>query len=346
MAGPTRRRTWLSLCGVAIVLIVAVATLPGVFRASRATSPGAPASPTPSLSAAAGTRPRSATAAPGRRAALHALARLLAHRHPGGQIAHISSVEVARGSADTWWVAGSAFPASASAYLAVAVKDRDTWRLRWCGADARSCRAWMAPRLYRQLFPSTDVNWAGYYVASGHFTSVRATWKQPRIAASRDYQLSVWVGLDGSRDVDQVEQTGTMWDRHSSVAFYEMVPRPPFVGGVAIRPGDTISAAVRCLGRHRFRLTLFDHTRQVRYSLVRTDPAALCASAEIVVEGHGTAHGLAPFTTVDFTDCLVNGRPLGAFDPTKVEIVDDFGSLETCTSSVSVDGLSFTVARQ
>jgi hypothetical protein len=213
-----------------------------------------------------------------------------------------------------------------------------------------------------QPLSSVAGNWAGYWVDSGHFKSVKATWTQP--ALTRGGKLaraaSVWVGLDGVTN-GHVEQIGTgsvvqgRW--HMTVLFYEMFPlrsvlHPPGVTGThggktVIRPGDTITAEVTYLGHHRFRLALTDRTRHERFSTVQTSMVARRVSAEIIVEGPDVArHRLAHFRPVHFTACEVDGRPLGDWPLTRTSIGPDSGPFATSTSPLGNDGASFTVTRR
>ncbi len=58
--------------------------------------------------------------------------------------------------------------------------------------------------------PMTSANWSGYDATGGPFTSVTATWTQPRIryAGVTSTDVAFWVGLDGDGS-DTVEQIGT-----------------------------------------------------------------------------------------------------------------------------------------
>jgi hypothetical protein len=141
--------------------------------------------------------------------------------------------------------------------------------------------------------------------------------------------------------------------------WYEMYPKPPVtdlwakvaVGRqqLSMGPGDTLRASVVFLGGRRFRLTLIDRTQGERFTTVqrRTDPGF--RSAEIIVEGywHRGHDLLAAFRPVRFTDCRVNGRPLGAWRSGKTEIViGPSGRYLTSTSQLGGGGTSFSVSRQ
>ncbi len=62
------------------------------------------------------------------------------------------------------------------------------------------------------------LNWAGYDATSAHYTSVSASWVQPKVTCKDDneYVAAFWVGLDGGKSGDDsVEQTGT-----EAICFY------------------------------------------------------------------------------------------------------------------------------
>ncbi len=106
--------------------------------------------------------------------------------------------------------------------------------------------------------PTTDTsrNWAGYAVTSktGHrtsFTSVAATWKQPKVQCDRDgSRAAVWVGIGGYGDgPGSLMQIGTNTDcragRPSYTTFYEVTPAyAVIVRGLEVRAGDVMRAEV------------------------------------------------------------------------------------------------------
>jgi hypothetical protein len=208
-------------------------------------------------------------------------------------------------------------------------------------------------------------NWAGYVAVGRRFTSVTATWTQPEVHAtwSTARRVDIWVGLDGATGVSStVEQTGIGcgegFDPWSVCwAWYEMVPKPPVTIDTArvasgsqdmtVSPGDTVTATVTSLGDQRFRLTLVDDSLGESFSTVKTSPAAKCDSAEIIVESHfGRWMSLAEFDPVHFTDCAVDGRPIGSFKADRSDITTDDGHALTSTSAVGADGASFAVTRR
>ena len=197
--------------------------------------------------------------------------------------------------------------------------------------------------------------------------SVTATWVEPSatVTGTNFKSASFWVGLGGWNG-DGLTQIGTSADTQGGRAatfyaypWYELYPKPPVTdlwGHVAVarqqlsvRPGDTLTASVVYLGGRRFRLSLIDKTQGERFATVqrRADPGF--RSAEIIVEGywHRGHDLLAAFRPVRFTECRVNGSPLGAWRPGKTEIVFvPSGPHLTSTSQLDGGGTSFSVARQ
>ena len=116
---------------------------------------------------------------------------------------------------------------------------------------------------------------------------------------------------------------------------------------MVVSPGDTVTATVTSLGDQRFRLTLVDDTRGESFSIIKSSRVAKCDTAEIIVEAHlKHGWGLAEFGTVHFTDCLVDGRPIGSFDWKTTDIATKDGHFMTSTSYLGADGASFEVTRR
>ncbi len=214
-----------------------------------------------------------------------------------------------------------------------------------------------------------DGNWAGYVAGGQQFTSVTATWTQPAVRttsiSAKPIDVDIWVGLDGGvRGSDTVEQTGSTYGAGCNdqgagcYAWYETYPRPwvtiarAQMAGLgsqhmAVFAGDTVTATVTSLGDQRFRFTLADDTLGESFSTVKTSPAAKCECAEIIVEAHlQNGVGLPDFGPVHFTNCLVDGRPIGSFDGYRTDITSDHGHFMTAASTVADDGTSFTVTRR
>ncbi len=202
----------------------------------------------------------------------------------------------------------------------------------------------------------TSGNWAGLAVAGGpgEFRSVRATWTVPRVTCSPgETSFSIhWVGLDGYRVSNTVEQIGTESSCHYGSpaydAWYELVPSgpkflPPTTMPVA--PGDRFTATVK-YEHGVFELSLLNHTEGVPFTTRQSNPGAQRATAEVIVEApgsHGRTLPLSQFGKVVFTGATVNDRALGEFDPDRIVMTDAAGQVIADTQVISER--SFSVRR-
>src|ERR1700677_3607806 len=136
---------------------------------------------------------------------------------------------------------------------------------------------------------SESTNWSGYAADSGTYTSVSASWVQPKAtcSGSGDKYASFWVGLDGYSS-STVEQTGTDSDCDGSTpsyyGWYETYPNPSYNFGDTIEPGDTITASVTSEGSGNFEYTLADQTQGWSVSTEQSEPGASLSSAEAIAQ--------------------------------------------------------------
>jgi hypothetical protein len=174
----------------------------------------------------------------------------------------------------------------------------------------------------------TSSNWAGYAVTPTpggsviSFTNVVGTWVQPAVncTSGTPSYSAFWVGLGGfDETASSLEQTGTESNCTSSNtpqydAWYEILPAPPVRLKLAIRPGDTISAAVTVTGRTlHFRLR--NLTRRTVVNKKVTMAAPDLTSAEWIAEAPAACSGsgrcsvlpLANFGSVDFQQAAATG---------------------------------------
>ena len=194
-------------------------------------------------------------------------------------------------------------------------------------------------------------NWSGYdVVTGGPFTSVTATWKQPRVRpSSADFTDAVfWVGLDGdTSDPDNdpaqtVEQIGTegfsLMGHVYYDAWYEMYPDAPHFlntpsdkqNYLPIHAGDWVTATVTWVPAtdatdtspatlEGFTLTLVDHTTSKSVTKTidtpKTGVPPARSSVEVVAEAPSLADGsilpIADFGLLSFRDCAFDGQPIG-----------------------------------
>jgi hypothetical protein len=200
--------------------------------------------------------------------------------------------------------------------------------------------------------PTSSVNWSGYDVTGGPFTSVTATWTQPRVrsAGATVNDAAFWVGLDGDTS-NTVEQIGTEGFNQNGVgydAWYELYPASPVSIPMTISPGDVLTGAVVTSDGATFTLSLVDHTSGASFQKVQTVSPATLSSAEVIAEAPtddlGNVVPLADFGLVSFTSCDVDGQPIGGLAPNQIDMVDAGNALIARTSALGADGASFTVA--
>ncbi len=215
---------------------------------------------------------------------------------------------------------------------------------------------------------SESPNWSGYDVTGGPFTSVTATWTQPRVRPSADFtDAAFWVGLDGdsadpsvpSQTVEQIGTEGYTLQGVHYDAWYEMYPDYAhyitFGKGKAkhlmgIRPGDVITASVTWNGTSSFTLSLVDKTTGRSFSTVQPiakgAPQPERSSAEVIAEAPSLSDGsllsVANFGLVRFRGCAFDDQPIGAFDWSRIDMVSwDSHATEVATSALSPDGTAF-----
>lgn len=219
-------------------------------------------------------------------------------------------------------------------------------------------------------------NWAGYVAGGTQFSSVSGSWVQPTAKCGSGQTYSAfWVGIGGSSDQSSaLEQTGTQADCTASgatdyYAWYELVPAAPVKLGLAVKPGDHISAKVNVSGSN-VTVSLSDQTtgqsttKTLQMNNPDTSSAEWIAEAPSACDGSGSCQPLplADFGTVQFTSATAtaNGHtgtisdPNWSSQPVQLgssgvsDISYDSGSSTSSAtpSSLSSDGSSFSVASQ
>jgi hypothetical protein len=201
----------------------------------------------------------------------------------------------------------------------------------------------------KKISQSTSSNWSGYSAVNGRYTSVSANWTQPTASCtSATTYSSFWVGLDGDGS-STVEQTGTSADCSGGTAryyaWYEMYPKFPVNLSLTIRPGNSISGSVTTDGSGRFTLTITNNSTGQSFSTTQKLPRARLASAEAIAEAPSGSGGVLPLTnfgTASFSSTMVNGQPIGSFNPDKIDMVSG-STLKAQTSGLS-GGTNFSVS--
>ncbi|MGZ4199624.1 MAG: G1 family glutamic endopeptidase [Thermoleophilia bacterium] len=196
-------------------------------------------------------------------------------------------------------------------------------------------------------FASQSVNWAGYEVGGGRFTSVTATWTVPAVKPGLSTDLaSFWVGLDG-QGTGLLEQVGTASGHLHGVpyyrAWYEMLPGPAVYPGLRVSPGDSVTGSVTTRGDGLFTLALHDDTTGRGFSIDLKQPSTPLATAEVVAEAPWASGfmPLANFGEVRFTEARVNGRPIGSYTGGRIDMVRS--GLKAATSPLDGEGAAFKV---
>jgi Peptidase A4 family len=193
---------------------------------------------------------------------------------------------------------------------------------------------------------TSSTNWSGYAAtgSNGEFTSVSASWVEPKATCSSgDQYAAYWVGLDGYSS-STVEQTGSETDCDGRTpeyyAWYEMYPGPSEDFSNTVEPGDHFSASVTSKGSGKFTLTITDSTQGWTKTENETLKSADLSSAEVIIEApcctnSGGILPLADFGTVNLTNSEANGSPIGNYNPTGIYIESTGGTKEDSVSSLS-----------
>ena len=192
---------------------------------------------------------------------------------------------------------------------------------------------------------SSSLNWAGYAVTGGRYTSVSASWVQPAVNCSTTPTgwSSFWAGLDGDT-TNTVEQTGTEADCSSGkavyYAWYEMYPKFPTNYSNPVVPGDSFKASVTTDGRGDFTLKLADTTRGWSRTTTAKLHNAKLGSAEVIAEAPSSSGGVLPladFGSVNFSAATANGTLFN-----KLSGLDRINMVSGSTTKASTGSISST----
>jgi hypothetical protein len=177
-----------------------------------------------------------------------------------------------------------------------------------------------APSVTREV----SSNWSGYVATNASFSSVTATWTQPRaVCGSGDAGAAsaFWVGLGGYTPGSQtLHQIGTDSDcddsnQPSYYAWYEIIPAPPVKINLKIFPGNVITTSVNVKGtevifqiKNRSRNTVFT-TRQTLADPDLTSAEWIAEAPALCSQYSCRPVPLANFGSVVFTKvaALANG---------------------------------------
>jgi hypothetical protein len=168
------------------------------------------------------------------------------------------------------------------------------------------------------LDPQVSSNWSGYAAVSPdatttplRFSDVTGTWVQPKATCTlgRTSSAAFWVGIGGyDESSPSLEQLGTGEDCNgnsrtpTSYAWWELVPAASKQIKLAVKPGDTVTAAVLVQGQ-TITFSLRDVTRGTRFSKVLTTPQALdTGSAEWIAEAPSECSSFGSCNVVPLTN--------------------------------------------
>jgi hypothetical protein len=219
------------------------------------------------------------------------------------------------------------------------------------------------PILIRHLShgSATSTNWSGYATFGGgnNFTDVKGNWIQPTAHCNTrgNRYSSFWVGIDGYTS-NSVQQIGTEANcngrnRPDYYAWWEMYPDPSNRIGLAVHPGDSISAEVSVSGNT---YTLFIKNNSTGQSFsTQQNTTASDANAEWVAEAPSICLAackvakLTNFGTVNFSGSFTTGNGHtgsisdAAWSNDKITMTTATGRVKAQPSALSPDGTAFSV---
>ncbi len=149
---------------------------------------------------------------------------------------------------------------------------------------------------------TVSANWAGYVANSANavsgaptsFTDVAGSWVEPKAncgstSSTGPTSSAFWVGLGGNAESSNaLEQTGTEADCSAAgvahyFAWYELVPAGSVRIGMAVKPGDELSASVSVNGTD-VGVSMNDVTTGASFSKTLTMRSPDTSSAEWITE--------------------------------------------------------------
>jgi len=204
---------------------------------------------------------------------------------------------------------------------------------------------------------TTSGNWSGYADVKSTYSTVSATWKEPKVTcSSKATQLAAfWVGIDGYKS-STVEQDGTIAlcqnGEASYATWWEMYPSNSiqFVGE-NVSPGDKITASVVKTG-NSYALDVTDSTNSSNsFSKTETCSASTCvdSSAEWIAEAPSGSSGIYPlakFSTWKVSGSSVTGASgagtISSFKDNEITMVDSGGKVKASPSALNPAGTAFS----
>lgn len=199
-------------------------------------------------------------------------------------------------------------------------------------------------------------NWAGYVASQPNTVAVSGTWNVPAVrATSRATYSSVWVGIGGFTSNDLI-QAGTESDYVGGRAVYyawvEALPaNTVLIPGLAVRPGNVVSASITYNGRSRWTVTLRNLSTGRSVSRAMFYRSTL-SSAEWIEEAPSTASGVEPLARcaslyLRSARLTAGGRMSGLAGRSinRLVLVDSRGLTQLLPSALYAWSTAFTVWR-
>jgi hypothetical protein len=203
----------------------------------------------------------------------------------------------------------------------------------------------------------TSGNWSGYADVKSTYSTVSATWKEPKVTcSSKATQLAAfWVGIDGYTS-GTVEQDGTIAlcqnGEASYATWWEMYPSNSvqFVGE-NVSPGDKITASVVKSGSS-YALSVTDSTNPSNsFHKTETCSASTCvdSSAEWIAEapsGSSGVYPLAKFSTWKVSGSAVTGASgagtISSYKDKEITMVDSGNKVKASPGALNQAGAAFS----
>lgn len=194
---------------------------------------------------------------------------------------------------------------------------------------------------------ATGMGWSGYMATGKTFTSVSASWIQPKVKCvdNGDVESNFYVGI-GNNPVTEIG-TSAVCDATEDPQYSaqeHIYPYAPSAFSKQVYPGDKLTGSVTNTGGDNFALKLTDTTQgwtvtDNETADPSTQPGGDRNSAQAVVEPTPAAksgfRALSNFGKVNFTNVTVDGAPLADTNPTKLT--------ETPCTVSSLNGGSFSL---
>lgn len=198
---------------------------------------------------------------------------------------------------------------------------------------------------------SPSLNWSGYALDAGPFSSVTGSFDVPSLAATdRSVNVSEWVGIDGASpsngDLIQagVAERYRRFGGSSVYAWWEILPAAETRIGLAVEPGDTVTVVIAQLDPGRWSIRIVDETSGETFSTTQAY-AGKALSADWIVEAPTDARNRVT-TLGQYTPAVTFSRigwagPATSFTP--IEMKQDGVSVST-PSPLNAAQSSFSVA--